>query len=131
MHARRHIAHVHRPTGAVEFGRAPGVILELLEVWQQLTPGPAGIAGRAPVVEVRGLPAYVHHGVDGARAAQHLAARPEGAAVLERRSRLGLVHPVETWVVEGAAVADRHLDPRRAACSAGLEQPNPMVTAPR
>src|SRR5256885_3918581 len=80
MHAPRHVAHVHRACGAVEFGQAPRVILELPEVGQQLAEGPAGIARRAPVVEVRGLSAHVHHGVDGARPAQYLAARPEGAA---------------------------------------------------
>src|SRR2546430_4365398 len=82
VHARRHVAHVHRTSGAVEFGSAPRVILELPEVGEQLAPGPAGIARRAPVVEVRRLPAHVHHGVDGARPAQYLTARPEGAAAV-------------------------------------------------
>src|SRR5207302_9972388 len=79
MHAPRDIAHMHRAAGAMEFGRPEGVILELFEVWQELAPRPAGVACRAPAVEVRRPSAHLHHGVDGAGATEHLAARPEGA----------------------------------------------------
>src|SRR5215472_1889953 len=121
VHLRRHVADAHRAADAVQLRLPEGVILELPEVGEHLAPRPAWVAGGGPVVEIPRLATYVHHGVDRARAAEHLAARPELAAVVERRVVLSLVHPVETPIVESTAIADRHLDPGRAVGPAGLE----------
>ena len=71
------------------------------------------------------LAADVDHGVDRARPAEHLAARPVARAPAEPRHRVGHEHPVDSRVVEGLAVADRHPDPEAAVAAAGLEQQHP------
>src|SRR5580693_7736512 len=95
MYACRHVADAHRSADAVELRLAEGMILELAEIRQHVPERPARITGGGPVVEVCGLSAHVHHGVDRGRTPEHLAAGPELTAVIERRVGLRLVHPVE------------------------------------
>ena len=59
------------------------------------------------------------------RAAQHLAARPEDAAVGRPWIGLGLVAPVDRGVGEGLAEAERDVDPAVCVLAAGLEQQDP------
>ena len=119
---RRQVLDVERAAGAVPGVGAALVVLGPLEVGQHLGPGPAGVARGRPVVVVARLAAHVDHGVDRARAAEHLAARLVAAAAVQPRLRHGLEGPV------GGAVLRQHGEPGRAVDQhalvdrAGLEQ---------
>src|SRR5262249_11891754 len=104
-----------RPARGVEGVVAARLILRALEVGQDVLIGPALIAELAPMVVILGLAANVDEAVDAARAAEHLAARPEDLAVLELGLGLGLVAPVDALVGDRLAVADRDVDPRMRA----------------
>src|SRR5690606_41127311 len=99
---------------------AAGVFHALVD-GPNVAPPPARIAGRLPVVEVARLAANVDHGIDGARAAQHLAARPVSDAVGEFRIRLGAIHPVDGRIEEALSVAHRQRQPETAVLATGLE----------
>jgi hypothetical protein len=85
---------VERAAAAVEGVGAALVVLAALEVGQHVGPAPAGIARGGPGIVVLGLAAHVDHGVDRARAAEHLAARLVAAAAVQPRLRLGRERPV-------------------------------------
>ena len=97
---RRHVGDFERAVGAVVLARAERVGLHALEVGQHVAVAPgAGVSDEArPVVVVLVLAAQVDHAVDGARPAEHLAARPHGVAAVERGVGLAHVHPVEAGV---------------------------------
>src|SRR5205085_4623785 len=83
---------------------------------------PAGIAELPPVVEIFGLAADIDHAVDRRGTAEHLAARPEYAAIPGAGIGLGLVAPIDRRVGEGLAKTERDVDPAIAVLAAGLEQ---------
>src|SRR5262249_8606575 len=105
----RHVGDVDGPAGAVVVVRPAAIVLQPSEIGQHVAITPAGVAERAPLIEVARQAADVDHGVDRAGASHDLAAWPEAPAARELRIRLCLVHPVDTRIVEGAAVADRQL----------------------
>ena len=112
---------VERPVGAVEIVLQALVALGLLEEGEYVGMTPAGIAELAPAVVIVRLAADIDHGVDRARAAQRLAARPIHAPVFHRRLRRGVVKPVELRHGEPRD-ARRHADQQRLVRAAGLEQ---------
>src|SRR5437660_7310351 len=77
------------------------------------------------MVEILGLAADIDHAVDRGRAAEHLAARPEDAAVGSTGVGLGLVAPVDAGIGEGLAKAQWNVDPAVLVLAAGLEQHDP------
>ena len=91
---RAQVHHVQRAARAVELVGAALVVLGLAEVRQHVAPAPTRVAQRGPMVVVGAVAARVDHRVDGARAAQHLAARLVGAAAVESRLRHGVEFPV-------------------------------------
>jgi len=74
------------------------------------------------MIEILGLAADIDHAVDRRRAAQHLAARPEDAAVGGTRVGLGLIAPVDARIGEGLAKAQRDVNPAVLVLTARLEQ---------
>ena len=81
------VGHVQRAALAVEGVGELLVVLAALEQRQHLVVRPAGVAQRGPVVVVPAVAAHVEHGVDGAGAAQHLAARLVAAPPVQARLR--------------------------------------------
>ena len=71
--------------GAVMLAVAEEMILQPPERRQHVVIAPAGQAELAPVIVVGGLSAHRDHGVDGRRAADHLAARIGQRAAVEAR----------------------------------------------
>src|SRR3984893_6333026 len=90
----RDIRHAERPICAVEPIGAARLVLRASEIGQHIVERPAGIAELAPMVEIFGLAADIDHAVDRRRTAEHLAARPEYAAIAGAGVGLGLVPPV-------------------------------------
>ena len=86
------------PLVSVELARASAVVLHASEERKDLVIGPSGGPGFGPPVVVRAVASDVHHGVDAAGAAEHLAARLVDAPPVEVGLRLGLVVPVELGV---------------------------------
>src|SRR6266404_4877337 len=72
-----------RAADRVRVARTKKMVLVPAEERQHVIGSPAGKPELAPMVIVRGLPAHVDHGVDGGRAADHLAARIVEAAAVE------------------------------------------------
>ncbi len=81
------VGHVQRAALAVEGVGELLVVLAAPEQRQHLVVRPAGVAQRGPVVVVPAVAAHVEHGVDGAGAAQHLAARLVAAPPVQARLR--------------------------------------------
>ena len=103
----RRIRHAQRTADAVEFVRAAFVVLGLLEERQHGIPVPALAAELAPVVVVGRIAAHIHHAVDRAGAAQHLAARQIQRAVVQCLLWRAVEHPVDARIGECLGVADR------------------------
>src|ERR1700730_5163462 len=118
----RDIRHAERPVCAVEPIGAARLVLRASEIGQHIVERPAGVAELAPMVEIFGLAADIDHAVDRGGAAEHLAARPEYAAIAGAGVGLGLVPPVDRRVGESLAKAERNVDPPVAVLAAGLEQ---------
>ena len=116
-------------SGAAQRALAVRAVLELPEVRQHVAPAPARIAERFPSVVVLGLAAHEDHGVDRARAAEELAARPVAGPSGERGLGLGAVHPVDARLEEALAVADRHLHPETLVAAARFEQQHAVASA--
>ena len=82
------------------------------------------VIGRAlfgPVVEIMRVAAHIDHGVDGRRAADHLAAWRHQPASAEMRFRLGRKTPVVMRHVHGDRQCRRHLDQRSGVGAAELD----------
>jgi hypothetical protein len=107
--------------------RPEEIILMALETGQHVVPSPAGEAELAPVIVVGGLAAHIDHGVDGGRAADHLAAGIVQAAAVEAVLRLGLEHPVRTRIADGEEIADRDVVPDPIVAPAGLQQQHARI----
>src|ERR1700689_1064783 len=117
-----------RACGSRRVADAPS-ILGLLEERQHILETPTRIAQFLPVIEVARQAAVIDHGIDGAGAAQYLAARPECGSSGKRRIGLRLVQPVNARVVKGAAVAYRQLYPEAAIRNTGFQNENLALSA--
>jgi hypothetical protein len=117
-----HIADAERPASAMMVVGAPFLILGAHEVGEHIAKAPSSAAKLSPVIEVGGVPTDVQQAIDGARASEHLSARPVQAASAEARAWLGLVHPVSAGIVHGLEVADRDVDPDVSVVAACFEQ---------
>jgi hypothetical protein len=104
-----HVGDAERAARAMEGVGAALVVLRLAEIGQHVLVAPAKVAELPPVVEIRRLAADVDQPVDGAGAAQHLAARRDHLPIVAVRLRLGGVAPVESPVGEQPAVAHRNV----------------------
>ena len=105
-----HVGHVQGAADAVHGVLAALLVLGLPEVGRHVVPRPAGAAHLAPAVVVGVLAAHVEHGVDGGRAAQHLAPRPGVHAAAGAGIGLGFVEPVDLGVLQVGGVAHGHVD---------------------
>ena len=103
------------------------MILEPAEQRQHVVIAPAGQAELAPVIVIGGLSAHRDHGVDGRRAADHLAARVGQRPAVEARFRLCLEHPVGTGISDRKEIADRDVKPDPVVVAAGLQEQYPVV----
>ncbi len=109
-------------SGAVHVIAARVVILGLEEIGQHVVPAPPGVAKLPPVVIVRRLPAHVDHAVDGATAAQHLAARIGQRAPVQPRLGRGFHHPIGARIADAIEIPHRHLHPVVVVIPPGLKQ---------
>ena len=107
------------------------VVFNRLEIGQQVGKAPARIAEVAPAVIVVRVPPDPHHGVDRARTAEQLAARPVVGIAGEPGVGLGPVVPVDGRIEEGLAVAERHLHEEAKVAAAGLQHQHGMASARR
>jgi len=121
VHGVRAIGDVQGAADAAPLVGAGSVVLQRLEGGQEVVIAPAWIAGDGPGVEILARPPDIDHGVDRARTAEQLAARPVVGIAGKARIRLGLVVPVDGRIEEGLAVAERHLDIETTIGSAGLQ----------
>jgi hypothetical protein len=119
---RTQVADAQRTAGAVIVVGAAFLVFRLAEIRQHVVVRPAGIAHLAPEVEILLLAANVDQPVDGAGAAQHLAARPGHLPVVHSRHRLGDEVPADLLVVDITIEAGRDMDPRVAILAAGLQK---------
>ena len=103
------------------FALAEEMILQPPEQRQHVVIAPAGEAELAPVIVIGGLSAHRDHGVDGGRAADHLAARIGQRPAVEPGLRLGLEHPVRAGIADRKEVADRDVKPDPVVVAAGLQ----------
>ena len=95
--------------------------LHALEVGEHVGVAPAAVAELRPGVEVHALAAIVDVAVDGAGAAERLAARGEDAPPAGPFARLHAVEPVHTPVVEGLDEAGRQVDEGMPVAGPGFE----------
>ncbi len=107
------------------------VVLYLPEHRQEVVIAPAGIACLAPLVEILARAAHPDHGVDRARSAEQLSARPMVGIAGEAGIGLRLEIPVHGGIEEGLAVAERHLDEEAAVVPAGLQHQHGIAAARR
>src|SRR5215510_8291804 len=110
----------------------PGIFAALLvlgaaEVGKHVGEAPAGVAELAPMIEILVLAADIEEAVDGARSAQHLAARLDDPAIIELGLRLRTVQPVDLGVGEQLSVAERDVNPDVAILAAGFEEKHAMA----
>ena len=80
------------------------------EIGEHVGVAPAAVAELRPGVEIHGLAAVVDVAVDGAGAAERLAARGEDAPPARPRARLHAVEPVHALVVVGLDEAGGDVD---------------------
>ncbi len=120
------VGHAQRAVAAVEFAAAALVAFAALEVGQHVVPVPALGAQGGPFVVVAGVAADVAHGVDGTRAAQHLAARPPQRAVAQRRLGRGAVIPVHALLAHQLGQPRGHVDEGMPVAGAGFQQQHPV-----
>ena len=118
------VGHVQRAALAVEGVGELLVVLAAPEQRQHLVVRPAGVAQRGPVVVVPAVAAHVEHGVDGAGAAQHLAARLVAAPPVQARLRHGVVAPAVHFELGDHRQTGRAMDQHAAIGRAGLDEGN-------
>src|SRR6516225_6283615 len=117
--------------GTIMVARVGVTVLRLHEIRKDVAPPPAGIAGGCPIIEIARLAADVDHGVDRARSTEDLAARPVARPTTRPWIGFGQEHPVDSPVIEGAAVSDRRTDPEAAVAPSRLEDENPVAAVLR
>ena len=116
------IGHVQRAALAVKAVLELLVVFRAFEQRQHLVIRPAGVAQRSPVVVVPPVAAHVQHGVDGAGAAQRLAARLVAPATVEAGLGHGLVGVVVDLRRHHGHHAGRRVDQHALVGPAGLQQ---------
>ena len=121
------VRHRQRAADAVILVGAALLVLGSPEIGQHVFIAPAGIAALAPAIVILVLSANVQQAVDRTRAAEHLAARLKHLAPAQARFGLGLVHPVDGFLLEQLAVSERHVDPDVGVLWAGLEQQHRLL----
>ena len=133
---RRAALHLQRPVVAAErvVGRRVQRVLHALEVRQAVRVVPGLHARvRGPALVVHRVAALEDHAVDGARPAQHLAARVVDPAPVHEGLGLGLVPPVIEAVADRERQGRRHVDvdvPQRVVAARLQHQhPGPRVRA--
>ena len=131
VHVSAIVGDAHRPAAATIIVGAGLVVLHCLEVGQKVVKAPAGIAEVAPVIVVVAVAPDPHHGVDRARTAEQLAARPVIGIAGQPRVRFGLVIPVDGRIEERLAVAERHLHEEAKIAAAGFQHQHRMTPARR
>ena len=109
----------------VEFRGAGKMVFALLEKWQHIFPGPAGIV-LGPAVVVPGLAAHVDHAVDRRTTAQHLSPRIAQRTALQAFLGFGLEAPVGARVADAEQIADGNMDPGIVIATAGFKQQHAM-----
>ena len=115
------VRHRHRAAGAAPRVGAIDAVLHPLEIGQHVVVAPAARAEALPFVIIAGCAAQEDEAVDGAGAAQNLAARPDHGSAAETRFRLGFVTPVHLRVRDQLAKAHRNVNPGITIASAGLD----------
>ncbi len=113
--------------GAMMLAVPEEMILQPPERRQHVVIAPASEAELAPVIVVGGLSAHRDHGVDGGRAADHLAARIGQRAAVETCLRFGPEHPVRTGIADREEIADRDVKPDPVVVAAGLQDQHALV----
>jgi hypothetical protein len=111
-----------RAAGAVKFIAAARLVLGFPEIRQHVVKTPAAVAVLAPAIVILMLATDVQQTVDRTRSAQNLAARLKHPSPIQARLGFGLVHPVDVFVFEQPAIAERHVNPDVAVLRASLEQ---------
>ena len=101
-----HFRYAERAGGAAPVAAALLVILDAREQRRHVLPAPAARAHLRPGVVVERLPAHPHQAVDGAGAAEQLAARHGDGAVGGALLGIGEVAPVGGRIVDQQAEAD-------------------------
>ncbi len=102
----RHLRDSQRAAGAAAVGAPVLVALDAREQRRYVLPAPAAGAHLRPGVVVERLAAHPDEAVDGAGAAQNLAARHRDLAIGGAGLGLGFVAPIGGWVVDQQAEAD-------------------------
>ncbi len=100
------------------------------EIGQEIGKAPAGAAGGGPAVVAGRVAPLVGERVDGARPAQHLAARIGDGAAAQGGLRGRDVAPVDVAAGEPRPVRG-HGDPGQGGRAAGLEQEHPEIRVGR
>ncbi len=119
---RTQIHHVQRPALAVQRVGAALVVFGAFEVRQHVGEGPARVAFGGPGVVVLRVAARVDHGVDGAGAAQHLAAGLVTAPAVEARLGHGGQAPAVEFVLGHHGQPCRAVDEHALIGGAGFKQ---------
>ncbi|MCY1180308.1 hypothetical protein D9M71_129150 [compost metagenome] len=101
---------------------APVMHLTLAKVRQYVGIGPARITQGVPIIEVALMAANVNHAIDGAAAAQNLAAWLVTDTTFQAGLRHRLECPIHMPAGQDGSNAYRSMDQRRAVLGAGLEQ---------
>ena len=111
---------------AVPLIRTTRIILGPHEIGQHLRPAPSRIAGSSPAVIILGLPADVKKAVEGAAAADHLAAGIGKAAAAAILDFLRLVRPQQARIVQRIGIGSGHGDRPVIVIGACLQQQHPV-----
>jgi len=98
------------------------MILQPAERGLYVIPTPTRQTELTPMIIVGGLSAHRDHGVDGGRAADHLAAGIGQRAAVEARLALGLEHPVRARIADREEIPDRDVKPDPVVVAAGFQE---------
>src|SRR5262245_6584182 len=124
----RLVANIERPTDPMKLVFSTLLVFRLLEERQDACIVPALAAALAPAIVVCRGATHVNQAVEGAGAAQHLAARLVGNAIVEAGDRFALEFPIVAGMGEELVIAERYMNPGVAIAPPGLEQQH-RVTA--
>ena len=110
------------PLGTVPLAGLRHVALGADEVGEAVGEAPAGVSELGPLVVVGLIAAEIHHAIDGARAADHLAAWQEEHAVPKVSLGRAAVAPIQSPRLHQRQEARRHSDEGVAVPLAGFKQ---------
>src|SRR4051794_13920178 len=103
---------LQRAVGAAAFACLAHMAFRLVEERKAIGKAPSGIAELSPLVIVGFITAEIHHPIDGAGTADHLAARQVKNAVAKMLLRLAAVAPVESAGLHEGKEPGRHANER-------------------